>query len=83
MLYYHRIDVSEGIDINKAIASKEYDVCHYWYFLNYSFKFQPNARNKCHALLMMSMNLSDIDALNIKGPLGQYYADKNGMQYCL
>ena len=29
MLYYDRIDISEGIDINKTSASKECDVCHY------------------------------------------------------
>ena len=67
MLYYDRIDVSEGIDVNKTSASKECDICHYWYFLNYSFKFQPNACNRCHDLLMTSMNLSDIAILNIKG----------------
>ena len=67
MLYYDRIDVSEGIDVNKTSASKECDVCHYWYFLNYSFKFQPNVCNRCHDLLMMSINLSDIAILNIKG----------------
>ena len=67
MLYYDRIDVSEGIDVNKTSASKECDVCHYWYFLNYSFKFQQNVCNRCHDLLMMSMNLSDIAILNIKG----------------
>ena len=67
MLYYDRIDVSEGIDVNKTSASKEYDICYYWYFLNYSFKFQPNVYNRCHDLLMMSMNLSDIAILNIKG----------------
>ena len=39
MLYCDRIDVSEGIDANKTIASKECDVFHYWYFLNNSFKF--------------------------------------------
>ena len=32
MLYYDRIDVSEGIDINKTNALKECDICHYWYF---------------------------------------------------
>ena len=32
MLYYDRIDDSEGIVINKTITSKEYDICHYWYF---------------------------------------------------
>ena len=66
MLYYDRIDVSEGIDVNKTSASKECDICHYWYFLNYSFKFQPNVCNRCHDLLMMSMNLSNIAILNIK-----------------
>ena len=66
MLYYDRIDVSEGIDVNKTNASKERDIYHYWYFLNYSFKFQPNVRNRCHDLLMMSVNLSNIAILNIK-----------------
>ena len=40
MLYFDRIDVYEGINVNKRSASKECGICHYWYFLNYSFKFQ-------------------------------------------
>ena len=36
-------------------------------FLKYSFKFQPNVCNRCHDLLIMSVNLSDIAILNIKG----------------
>ena len=48
MLYYDRIDLLEGIDGNKTSASKECDVCNYWYFLNYSFKFQANVCNRCH-----------------------------------
>ena len=67
MLYYGRIDVSQGIDVNKTTASKECDICHYCYFLNYSFQFQPNVFNRCPDLLMMSLNLSDIAILNIKG----------------
>ena len=43
MLYFDRTDISEGIDVTKRSASKEFYICHYWYFLNYSFKFQPNA----------------------------------------
>ena len=65
MLYFDRIDVSEGIDVNKRSASKECDICHYWYFLY--FKFQPNVCSRCYDLLMMSMNLSDIAILSIKG----------------
>ena len=67
MLYYDKIDVSKGIDVNKTSASKQCDICHYWYFLNYSFKFEPNVCNRCHDLLTMSINLSDIAILNIKG----------------
>ena len=29
MIYYDRIDISEGIDANKTSASKECHVCHY------------------------------------------------------
>ena len=62
MQYYSRID-----DINKTSASKECDICHYWYFLNKGFKFQPYVCNRFHDLLIMSMNLSNFDILNIKG----------------
>ena len=65
LLYYERIDVSEGIDVKKTSASKECDICHYWYFLNKSFKFQWNVCKRCHDLLMISINLSDIAILNI------------------
>ena len=64
-LYYDRIDVSEGTDVNKTSKSKECDIFHYWYFLDKAFKFQPNACNGCHHLLMMAMNLRVIAILNI------------------
>ena len=66
MLYFDRIEVSEGIDVNKTNEPKECDICHYWYFLNKGFTFQPNVCNKCHCLLMMSMNLSNAAISNIK-----------------
>ena len=37
MLEYDRIDISEGIDTNKTSASKECNICHYWYFLYKNF----------------------------------------------
>ena len=66
MLYFDRIDLSEGADVNKTIKSNECDICHYWYFLNKVFKFQPFVCNRCHDLLMIPMNLSDIAILKIK-----------------
>ena len=67
MLCFDRIDVSEGTDINKTSTWKECDICHYRYFLNYCFKFQPNVNNRFPELLIMSMNLSNIAILNNKG----------------
>ena len=29
MLYFDRIDASEGTDVNKTSTSKECDICHY------------------------------------------------------
>ena len=37
MLAYDEINILEGIDINKTIASKECDLCHHWYFLDKNF----------------------------------------------
>ena len=42
MRYFDRIDVSEGISINKTIKSKECDIFRYWYFLNKGSRFQPH-----------------------------------------
>ena len=77
MLYSDRIDVSEGIDVNKTNASNECDICHYWHFLNKDFKFQPNVCNRWHDLLMMSISLSDISILDIKS--NDYYCIISGI----
>ena len=66
MLYYDRMNVSEGFDTNKTNESKDCGICQHWYFLNKGFKFQAYVCNRCHDLLMMSMKLSDIYILNIK-----------------
>ena len=50
----------------KQVHQKSVMFATIWYFLNYSFKVQPNVYNRCHDLLMMSINLSDIAILNIK-----------------
>ena len=67
MLYYGRIEDSKGNGANKTSASKECDICHYCYFLSFTFMFQSNICNRCHDLLMMSINLSNIALLNKKG----------------
>ena len=39
MVYYDRIDISEGIDPTKDNKSRECMICHYWFFYH-GFKFQ-------------------------------------------
>ena len=42
------------------------NIHYYLYSLNKEFKFQPNVCDRCHDLLMMSMNVSNVAILNIK-----------------
>ena len=65
MLYCDRFDVSEVTDVNKTSALSVMFVN--YYFLYFSFKFQLNVSNRFHRLLMISVDLSDIAVLNIKG----------------
>ena len=67
MLRYQKIDVSEGIDVNKTSASKECELCHYWFFKNIGFKFEEHVCNKCHDLLTIAHSLKDIAILSAKG----------------
>ena len=60
MLEYDKIDISEGIDINKANASKECDICHYWYFLDKIFNNEPYLCNVYHDLMQKAMNFNDV-----------------------
>ena len=65
MLEYGRIDISERIDINKTNASKECDICHYWYFLNKTFNYESYLCNGCHDLMQKAMNFNDVAIVSI------------------
>ena len=67
MLRYDRNGVSEGFVINKTSKSKECMLCHYWYFKDISFKFQPHLCNGCHLVSMMAYELKNITISNAKG----------------
>ena len=67
MLYFDKIGITEGINVNKTSASKEHSICHYWHFLEKCFKLELNICNECHDVFVMHMNLSNIAVLNIHG----------------
>ena len=67
MLQYQRIDVSEGIDNNK---SKKYEgciICHYWYFKDIGYKYEPHVSNGCHDLSMVVYDLNHFMVLYTNG----------------
>ena len=42
MLQYEITNVSEGSDTKKTILSKEFMLCHYWYFKDVGFRFEAD-----------------------------------------
>ena len=66
MLQCDRIDVSEGIGINKTSAAKECILCHYWYFKD-GFKIELHVCDNCYDILMTAYNLKYLAVLNLRG----------------
>ena len=55
MLEYDRIGISEGIDVSKTSASKECDICHYWYLKDIGFEYEPYLCNGGHNLMQKKL----------------------------
>ena len=67
MLRYQKINVSEGIDVNKTSASEECELCHNQFFKDVGFQFEKHVCNGCHDLLTMAYSLKNIAILSAKG----------------
>ena len=65
-LQYERIDISEGIDIHKTKPPKECMLCHYWYFKEIRFKFEPRVCNEC-SIGCIFFKSKRIEILNVEG----------------
>ena len=64
MLYYNRIDISQGIYPTKKKRSKECMTCHCCFF-NHGFKFQDSVCKDCHDLTILYLNISDIAPITV------------------
>ena len=58
--------MSEGIDVNKTNASKECDICHYWYFKNVGFRYESYLCNGCHDLIQKAVSFNDVAIVYVK-----------------
>ena len=73
MLEYKRIDISEGIDINKTNLLKECMLCHYWYFLDKNFSYGPYLRDGCYNITQKSIKLKNIAIVHVKKSVYRIY----------
>ena len=67
MLEYNRMDISEGIDVNKTNLWKECDICCYWYFKDIGFKYEKNLCNGCHDLMEKAISFNNVTIAYVKG----------------
>ena len=66
MLEYDRIDISEGIDVNKTYLSKECDLYHHWYFKDIGFKYEKYLCNGCHDSMQKAMCFNNVAIACVK-----------------
>ena len=58
---------SEGTDVNKTSASKEWDICHYCYFKDIGFKYEPYLCPGCHDLMQKAVGFNDVAIIYVIG----------------
>ena len=66
MLEYDKIDISEGIDINKTNKSNECMLCHYWYFLDKNFSNGPYLCDGCYNIMQKSIDSKNIAIFHVR-----------------
>ena len=68
MLEYDKIDISEGIDINKCEkTSRECSLCKFYYFLDKDFKYRPYLCDVCYDMFMKAVSTQNLTIINHNG----------------
>ena len=73
MLEYERIDISEGIDVDMLDKSKECMLCHYYYFLDKSFRYGPYLCDGCYNIIERCNKFKNIAIVHIKKSVYRIY----------
>ena len=61
MLEYDRIDLSEGIDINKCKhISKKSNLCTFYYFLDKNFNYGPYLCDGCYYMSLKAKSMKNL-----------------------
>ena len=68
MLEYDRIDISEGIDINKCEETpREFSLCKFYYFLDKNFKYGPYLCDGCYDMFLKTVSMQNLTIINHNG----------------
>ena len=68
MLEYDRIDISEGIDINKCEkTSARCSLCKFYYFLDKNFSYGPFLCNGCYDMSLKAVGMQNLTIINHNG----------------
>ena len=62
-----RIDIFEETDVNKTSESRECNICHYWYFKDVGFRYEPYLCNGCHNLMQKAMSFNNAAIAYVNG----------------
>ena len=61
MLEYDKIDINEGINVDKnKLVSKEWIVCGYWSFINKNFNYQRYVCDGCHDMSLKATSMHNL-----------------------
>ena len=68
MLEYDRIDISEGININKCEeTSRECSLNKFYYFLDKNFKYGPYLCDGCYDMFMKTVSMQNLTVIYLNG----------------
>ena len=67
-----KFDSDDNLPLNKQlkfhniVMTIRCDICHYWYFKDIGFKYEPYLCNGCHDLMQKAMGFNNIAIVYIK-----------------
>ena len=74
------MNVCTKYKIGKTNKSNECNICHYWYFLDKNFNYDPYLCNGHHDLMQKAMSFKNVAIVSIKGnnyKIHFWYTSKN------
>ena len=66
MVENERIDMSEGVDVNKTVDLHDYIICHNCYFFKFTDRFQPKVCNGRNGFLQKAVSFNVLQLLLLK-----------------